>query len=88
MKKNGYIDNGIKSIRLIPQSEGRRFDWKYCTFVMIHGLSWTGQVVATQLFFDTAQRVYDGKAKVWFLIVTLFGYDWCVCSDTGYEWCG
>lgn len=30
-------------------------------------------MVATQLFFDTAQRVYDGKAKVWFLIVTLLG---------------
>lgn len=72
MKKNGYIDNGIKSIRLMHEAEPKMF-WKYCTFVMIHGLSWTGQVVATQLFFDTAQRVYDGKAKVWFLIVTLLG---------------
>lgn len=54
------------------EAEPKMF-WKYCTFVMIHGLSWTGQVVATQLFFDTAQRVYDGKAKVWFLIVTLLG---------------
>lgn len=72
MKKNGYIDNGIKSIRLMHEAEPKMF-WEYCTFVMIHGLSWTGQVVATQLFFDTAQRVYDGKAKVWFLIVTLLG---------------
>lgn len=72
MKKNGYIDNGIKSIRLMHEAEPKMF-WKYCTFVMIHGLSWTGQVVATQLFFDTAQRVYDGKAKVWFLLVTLLG---------------
>lgn len=72
MKKNGYIDNGIKSIRLMHEAEPKMF-WKYCTFVMIHGLSWTGQGVATQLFFDTAQRVYDGKAKVWFLIVTLLG---------------
>lgn len=54
------------------EAEPKMF-WEYCTFVMIHGLSWTGQVVATQLFFDTAQRVYDGKAKVWFLIVTLLG---------------
>lgn len=49
MKKNGYIDNGIKSIRLMHEAEPKMF-WKYCTFVMIHGLSWTGQVVATQLF--------------------------------------
>ena len=72
MKKNGYIDNGIKSIRLMHEAEPEDL-WKYCTFVMIHGLSWTGQVVATQLFLILRRGFTDGKAKVWFLIVTLLG---------------
>lgn len=48
-EENGYIDSGIKSIRLMREAEPKMF-WKYCTFVIIHGLSWTIQVVATQLF--------------------------------------
>ena len=70
MKKNGYIDSGIKSIRLMREAEPKMF-WKYCTFVIIHGLSWTIQVVSTQLFFDTAQSFYDGRVKIGFLIFTL-----------------
>lgn len=70
MKKNGYIDSGIKSIRLMREAEPKMFR-KYCTFVIIHGLSWTIQVVATQLFFDTAQSFYEGREKIWFLIFTL-----------------
>lgn len=62
MKKNGYIDNGIKSIRLMHEAEPKMF-WKYCTFVMIHGLSWTGQVVATQLFLILRRGFTMGKQK-------------------------
>jgi ATP-binding cassette subfamily B protein len=80
MKKNGFIYNGIKGIRIMFHSEPKML-LLHSFFTFLHGLSWTLQVVFTQRFFDSAQTLVQKNTNMNSCVIAL------ICMIVSYIFC-
>jgi ATP-binding cassette subfamily B protein len=79
-KSDGFIYNSMIGIRIMLNSEPKMLSL-HCFFTVLHGLSWTLQVIFTQKFFDSAQNLVQKNTNITDCITAL------ICMIAAYAFC-
>jgi ATP-binding cassette subfamily B protein len=68
----GIIANSIRGIKIMFHAEPKVL-LLHCAFTVLHGLSWTLEVVFTQRFFDACQGLADKNLDYYSCVIALMG---------------